>query len=98
KMSKELIAYVKHPYVKDRVKSNLIVKDTNDASFQKILMLIRSGAGVDFTHYKRSTVSRRIERRMAVHQLDHMDAYFRFLTERQTEVQVLFKDLLIGVT
>ena len=98
KMSKELIAYVKHPYVKDRVKSNLIVEDTKDAFFQKILMLTRSGAGVDFTHYKRSTISRRIERRMAVHQLDHMDAYFRFLTERQAEVQVLFKDLLIGVT
>ena len=98
KMSKELIAYVKHPYVKNRVKSNRIVEDTKDAFFQKILMLIRSSAGVDFTHYKRSTVSRRIERRMAVHQLDHMGAYFRFLTERQAEVQVLFKDLLIGVT
>ncbi|MGA2732460.1 MAG: chemotaxis protein CheB [Syntrophobacteraceae bacterium] len=98
KMSEELITYVKHPYMKKREKSNRIVEDTKDAFFQKILMLIRSSAGVDFTHYKRSTISRRIERRMAVHQLDHMDAYFRFLTERQAEVQVLFKDLLIGVT
>ena len=98
KMPKELIAYVKHPYIKNRVKSKGVVEDTKDAVFQKILMLIRSSAGVDFTHYKRSTVSRRIERRMAVHQLDHMDTYFRFLTERQAEVQVLFKDLLIGVT
>jgi two-component system CheB/CheR fusion protein len=98
KMSKELIAYVKHPYVKNRLKSNRIVEDTKEAFFQKILMLIRSSAGVDFTHYKRSTISRRIERRMAVHQLDHMGTYFRFLTERQAEVQVLFKDLLIGVT
>ncbi|SPJ13713.1 putative PAS/PAC sensor protein [Syntrophobacter sp. SbD2] len=98
KMSKELIAYVKHPYVKNRGKSNRIVADTTTAFFQKILMLIRSSAGADFTHYKRTTVSRRIERRMAVHQLDHIGTYFRFLTERPAEVQVLFKDLLIGVT
>ena len=78
KMPRELIAYVKHPYVKNRVTSSRIVEDTKDEAFQKILMLIRSSAGVDFTHYKRSTVSRRIERRMAVHQLDRHGSLFPF--------------------
>lgn len=98
KMSEELLAYVKHPYVKNREKSNRVVEDTEDAFFQKILMLVRSSSGVDFTHYKRSTIFRRIERRMAMHQLERMAAYFRYLNERRAEVQVLFKDLLIGVT
>ncbi len=98
KMSEELLAYIKHPYVKYRTESSRIAEDTENAFYQKILMLIRSSAGVDFTHYKRSTISRRIERRMAMHQLDRMAAYFRFLTERRAEVQVLFHDLLIGVT
>lgn len=97
-MSEELLAYVKHPYVKNREKGKPTFEDTEDASFQKILMLIRSSAGVDFTHYKHTTISRRIERRMAVHQLERLADYLRFLTERQAEVQVLFHDLLIGVT
>ena len=98
KMSEELLAYVKHPYVKNREESDLTFEDTDDSFYQKILMLIRSSAGVDFTHYKRSTISRRIERRMAMHKLERMAPYFRFLTETRSEVHVLFKDLLIGVT
>jgi two-component system, chemotaxis family, CheB/CheR fusion protein len=98
KMCEELLAYVEHPYVKSREKSNRAVEDNENGFFHKILMLIRAGAGVDFTHYKRATVLRRIERRMAMHQLVRMADYFRFLTERQAEMPALFHDLLIGVT
>lgn len=98
KMSEELLAYIKHSYVKNREKSNRFVENAEEAFYQKILILIRTSVGVDFTHYKRSTISRRIERRMAMHQLERLNAYYRFLTERRAEVQVLFKDLLIGVT
>jgi two-component system CheB/CheR fusion protein len=74
------------------------LEETEAGALRKILMLIRSSAGVDFTHYKESTILRRIQRRMALHQLEQMIAYLRFLQERQSEVEVLFKDLLIGVT
>ncbi len=61
-------------------------------------MLIRSETGHDFSHYKRNTIQRRIERRMAVHQIDKMDDYVRCLQESSAEVDALFKDMLITVT
>ena len=97
KMPEELSRYVKHPYVRIG-DEGIHLEETEAGALRKILMLIRSSAGVDFTHYKESTILRRIQRRMALHQLERMIAYLRFLQERQSEVEVLFKDLLIGVT
>ena len=51
-----------------------------------------------FSHYKQNTIGRRIERRMAVHQLVQMDEYARYLQQTPAEVDALFHDLLIGVT
>ena len=64
----------------------------------RILMLLRSGTGHDFSLYKKSTIGRRIERRMSQHSIDDMEAYARYLKEHPTELQVLFKELLINVT
>ena len=52
----------------------------------------------DLTLYKSSTLVRRIERRMAVHGLDTMAAYEAFLRQNPQELDLLFKELLIGVT
>jgi two-component system CheB/CheR fusion protein len=48
--------------------------------------------------YKRSTIYRRIERRMGLHQIDKISNYVRYLRENPREVELLFKELLIGVT
>ncbi|MFA7238684.1 MAG: chemotaxis protein CheB [Sulfuricellaceae bacterium] len=64
----------------------------------RILMLLRSGTGHDFSLYKKSTIGRRIERRMSQHNIDDMEVYARYLKEHPTELQVLFKELLINVT
>ena len=64
----------------------------------KILMLLRSATGTDFALYKKSTIGRRIERRMAQHDIDDTELYAHFLKERPAEVQLLFKELLINVT
>ena len=71
-------------------------KTTND--LEKIIILIRDSTGNDFSMYKNSMVSRRIERRMGIHQLAKMEDYVRYLRENPAEVQLLFKELLIGVT
>jgi len=63
-----------------------------------ILMQLRSSTGHDFSHYKKSTIGRRIERRMSQHSIDDTDVYARFLKENPAEVQTLFKELLINVT
>ncbi|MCX6689382.1 MAG: PAS domain-containing protein [Methanoregula sp.] len=68
------------------------------SAINRIMMLLRSRTGNDFSQYKKSTIHRRIERRMVVHNLDDMDAYARYLKENPAEVQILFKELLINVT
>ncbi|MBC7623237.1 MAG: PAS domain-containing protein, partial [Aeromicrobium sp.] len=52
----------------------------------------------DFSQYKPSTVNRRIARRMAVHQIETIDGYVKYLQQTPPEVEALFRDLLIGVT
>ena len=65
---------------------------------KKIFVLVRSQTGHDFSQYKQNTINRRIERRMAVHQIDTKDRYVKFLQQTPPEVEALFRDLLIGVT
>ena len=71
---------------------------TKNSAFEKACILLRARTGHDFSRYKKSTVYRRIERRMGVHQLPGMTEYIRFLQENPQEVDLLFKELLIGVT
>ena len=68
------------------------------AALQKVFVLLRAHTGNDFSCYKNNTISRRIERRMSVHQFDSLPRYVRFLQENPQEVELLYKELLIGVT
>ncbi|GAA4502182.1 chemotaxis protein CheB [Hymenobacter ginsengisoli] len=67
-------------------------------ALQKIFLLIRNQTGHDFSFYKRNTVFRRIERRMNSHQIREFTHYVRYLQENPAEVELLFHELLIGVT
>lgn len=68
------------------------------SSLNKIMQVLRSRTGHDFSLYKQSTVNRRIERRMLVHNIENADIYARYLKEHPEEAQLLFKELLINVT
>jgi chemotaxis methyl-accepting protein methylase len=70
----------------------------NPVAFDKACILLRSRTGHDFSLYKKSTVYRRIERRMLVQQIDRLNDYLDFLHENPQEIDLLFKELLIGVT
>lgn len=72
--------------------------DHDHATLGAILGLLHQRSKRDLTPYKPSTLVRRIERRMAVHGLDTMAAYEAFLRENPHEIDLLFKELLIGVT
>lgn len=63
-----------------------------------ILMYLRTASGQDFSQYKKSTITRRIERRMAQHNIEDTEVYARYLKENPAEVHLLFKELLINVT
>ncbi|NMT62770.1 chemotaxis protein CheB [Marinobacter orientalis] len=63
-----------------------------------IFSLLRQHTRHDFSLYKPSTLNRRIERRMAIHGIADLKDYTRFLADNSQEVQLLFQELLIGVT
>jgi two-component system CheB/CheR fusion protein len=96
KITEQLVMYVK-TIVDTKVPPPLPIPAATSA-MTRIMMLLRSKTGNDFSKYKKSTITRRIERRMVVHTLKDMDAYARYLQENPPEVQVLFKELLINVT
>ena len=64
----------------------------------KILVLLRTHTGHDFSAYKKNTIMRRVERRMGLHQLPRIDDYLRYVRENPKEVELLLGELLIGVT
>jgi two-component system, chemotaxis family, CheB/CheR fusion protein len=64
----------------------------------RILRMLREHSKHDLSSYKTSTLKRRVERRIGVHGLDTMFAYAQFLRDNPEEFDLLFKELLIGVT
>jgi two-component system CheB/CheR fusion protein len=71
---------------------------TATRAFDGIFLLLRRHTGNDFSHYKLSTIERRIERRMNVRHVSSIPAYLEVLHEFPEELDLLFHDLLIGVT
>jgi two-component system CheB/CheR fusion protein len=96
-MPTHLVEYVTDFRVKltDQV---LIEAPHNQAALQKVFILLRDYTGHDFSHYKQSTIERRLHRRMAVHQIESPSDYVRYLVKEPAEIKTLFKELLIGVT
>jgi len=72
--------------------------DKNMSNIDKIVILLREQSGHDFSMYKKNTLFRRIERRKGVHQIDKIANYVRYCQENPNEIDILFKELLIGVT
>jgi chemotaxis methyl-accepting protein methylase/PAS domain-containing protein len=79
-------------------KPDLHLDGKTQGALEKIVILLRSHTGHDFTLYRRSTLHRRVERRMSVHKMGKIDAYIRYLQANPQELDILFKELLIGVT
>jgi len=97
KMPETLLNYVKHPFLKSP--GEFDIDETNiQHQFQKVFVLIRSATGHDFSQYKQTTIQRRIERRLAVHQISKLTDYIGYLLKNPSEIDVLFKNLVIGVT
>ena len=96
-MPAQLIAYASHAFGKlPRAVSPSVL--STDNALKKIFVLLRAQVGHDFSQYKPSTIHRRIERRLAVHQIASIDDYVKYLQQTPAEVEALFRDLLIGVT
>ncbi len=96
-MPAQLMSYVSHAFGKPYRDISTSVPHSENA-LKKIFILLRIQTGHDFSQYKPSTICRRIERRMAVHQILAIDDYVKYLQQTPPEVEALFRDLLIGVT
>ena len=92
----KIIEYHRHAH--KIAKTELTIEAKDQSALEKVLILLRAKTGNDFSMYKKSTVYRRIERRMGIHQIDRIASYVRYLRENSQEVELLFKELLIGVT
>lgn len=98
-MPVKLIQYLNHPAIREsQPESEFTLNHSNYTHLQKILMLLRSHTGHDFTLYKKNTIIRRIERRIAFYQLNDYIDYINYLRENPNEILLLFNELLIGVT
>ncbi|PRC91456.1 chemotaxis protein CheB [Solimicrobium silvestre] len=96
-MAAQLIAYAAHAYGK-LPRSAAVDMTKSESALKKIFILLRSQTGHDFSNYKPSTINRRIDRRMAVHQIAEIGSYMKYLQQTPSEAEALFRDLLIGVT
>ena len=93
----KITAYLKHTRLIHK-RQDVPMEDISQSALDKIVILLRTRTGHDFSQYKKSTIYRRIERRMAIHQIAKITTYVRFLRENRQERDFLFKELLIGVT
>ena len=69
-----------------------------EGSFNQILMMLKMGAGLDFTHYKHTTIKRRLRRRMLLQRVEKIEDYVKYLRQHPEEVKNLYEDILINVT
>ena len=74
------------------------ISKVDEELLRRVLAHLRVRTGHDFSKYKRSTVLRRIARRMQVTRSDDMQTYYDHLRENADEAQALLSDLLISVT
>jgi len=92
----KIMAYLQRTPLVARTEAAL--EDKTQSALEKAIILLRTHTGNDFSFYKRNTLYRRIERRMGIHQIAKMAGYVRYLQENSQELDLLFKELLIGVT
>ena len=69
-----------------------------DEDWMRIFKLLRDASGVDFTFYKKPTISRRVARRMALKNMERLSEYLKDLQGNREELDALYQDLLIQVT
>jgi two-component system CheB/CheR fusion protein len=100
-IAREIERISNHPYIRRPLSDpeeieKAAYKQADDLG--RIFLSLKKQTGVDFSSYKESTLIRRIQRRMALHRIEKMSQYARFLRDNKKENEALFDDLLINVT
>jgi two-component system CheB/CheR fusion protein len=98
-IAKELAALSREPLPWLRTSLRARGRGVNgEDALAQILALLRTATGIDFTHYKRTTVKRRIARRMSIHRQARLADHLHFLEENPAAVSLLCEDIFVHVT
>jgi two-component system CheB/CheR fusion protein len=98
-IARELARIARHPYVAPDGAGKVTEMVPSEAiGLNTVFQLLRRSTGVDFTHYRQTTILRRIQRRMVVHKIDKLDEYVRHVQTNPAEIKALYQDILINVT
>jgi len=95
-IARQLVEIAEHPYLDPLQRPEPIA--AFDEQYKVILAALRAVASVNFSHYRETTIKRRIMRRMALHNQQSMADYALRLAQDPSEVEALYRDLLINVT
>ena len=97
-LPEQIIAFLKHSPrgVPNDFESSAELMSTS--ALERIIIILRGRSGNDFSLYKKNTIYRRIERRMDLHQLKNIELYAHYLRDNPQEQDLLFNEILIGVT
>jgi two-component system, chemotaxis family, CheB/CheR fusion protein len=97
-IARELSRISHHPYVAGEGVTDGDYGTAESVGLNTIFQLLRRNTGVDFTHYRKTTILRRIQRRMVVHKIDKLDEYVKHVQLNPAEIKALYQDMLINVT
>ena len=102
-IAEEILNFSNTPVLLRPLRSDSLIIDddslfSEEETLSHIYTILKNASGIDFTYYKRSTILRRIERRMLVTHTSSLPEFARLLGDSQEEVNTLVKEILIGVT
>ncbi len=96
RMAEVIDNFIEHsrPYTTEHLTTDIAYENT----FTKVLAMLHTFSGVDFSLYKFSTILRRIEHRMGLLQMPDLESYAQHMESSEEEVRLLYREMLIGVT
>jgi two-component system CheB/CheR fusion protein len=102
-IARELARIARHPYItRDHKRIEVAevaeVLPEPSTGLSAIFQVLRRTTGVDFTHYRQTTILRRIQRRMVVHKIETIGEYVKYVQSNPDEIKALYRDMLINVT
>jgi len=97
-IARELARIARSPRSQSSITIEAALPAPDGAVLSNIFQMLRRTTGVDFTHYRKTTIVRRIQRRMVVHKVEKLGEYVRYLHSNAGEIKSLYQDMLINVT
>jgi two-component system, chemotaxis family, CheB/CheR fusion protein len=97
-IARELVRIARLSLTRSPIAVEAEVPASDGAALGSVFQMLRRSTGVDFTHYRQTTILRRIQRRMIVHKMEKLEEYVRYIQSNSSEIKALYQDMLINVT